>query len=240
MKSEEFQRLKQLEKLYNEGVISVVDIWNTSQSFTTITRRELEELKKVLFTLEAKNYNYPAELPPSITQHIKLDPEKFDDRFRGMSKPAYDRYIMGIDNAKPEPFNTKYQQSPTAEEMSKKAILERLAKTPLFMGTNSTPSGFPNNIHEYDTKEARTIGEKMLARLRYVEIKNPIMEGRYFAKDKQYHVETLVFNQDSDGIYFTKAREEKTINVYRNEPKPDRVTPAEMDAILQIITEWKD
>ena len=117
-----------------------------------------------------------------------------------------------------------------------------ISQVPL-IHTTYNPAGHSHYI------EARTSGEIMLHKLGYresVEEYDIMIMGNYpnikrtFERVSDQTVDYIEFSKTDDEIHFTSYLTRKTHAPYKNNDEPNQVTKKELEAIIQIITEWMD
>ncbi len=97
--------------------------------------------------------------------------------------------------------------------------------------------------------EPRTSGEIMLHKLGYAEltsehalmiIRNYGNYKRIFERGCAQTVDYIVFSKTDNEIHFISYLTRKTSTPYKNNDEPKPVTKKELEAIIQIITEWME
>ena len=135
-------------------------------------------------------------------------------------------------------FSTVVYNEIAFEKLAKTAIIQ----VPL-IHTTYNPAGHSRYI------KARTSGEIMLHKLGYresVEEYDIMIVGNYpnikrtFERVSAQTVDYIEFSKTDDEIHFTSYLTRKTHAPYKNNDEPTPVTKKELEAIIQIITEWMD
>lgn len=97
--------------------------------------------------------------------------------------------------------------------------------------------------------EPRTSGEIMLHKLGYAESMSEhdlMITGNYpnnkrtFERVHAQIVDYIEFSKIDNEIHFTTYLTRKTHGIYKNNDEPKTVTKKELEAIIQIITEWME
>lgn len=105
------------------------------------------------------------------------------------------------------------------------------------------PAGNSNYI------EPTTSGEIMLHKLGYAEFVSEydiIITGNFTNNKRTFErvstktVDYIEFSKIDNEIHFTSYLTRKTHEPYKNNDEPKQVTKKELEAIIQIITEWMD
>jgi len=221
---EEFNRL---EKLLNENVISPIDFWQRIRELKSIQIREVNKIQKSLFTLEAKQFTSKIDLPERQKYNFAEDITLLKD----LSAHTTSLKENSITNA---------QSIMEAVERMKNIPIPQV---PFFQTSNSDPLTRSHYI------EPRTTGEKMLKKIGYTESVDEydtLITG-YFPKN--IRIFERIANKTIDYIEFSKSNGEtsfisysirKSNTFYQNEREPKYVAKNELEAIIQIITEWMD
>jgi len=158
------------------------------------------------------------------TELFKLEAKNFDPLGDPLNVPRLTNQVHLTENMKPYEPNRPRDEIPT-------------------IGNNAFSSWGSTPAEPIKYREPKSYGEKMFAKISFRETDNLDMmmnAVRRFMKDKPICVESITLEKREDGIHFLKSVVGKSHEVYSQPSRPELVTPKELEAILQIISEWGD
>lgn len=242
MNQVDFKEFQRLEELLNLSAISPMDFWQRVRELKSVSTAELNRVERKLWTLEAQSFSDPIsfrkyKLAEEIVVNNNLPKSIMEEAQRILRSVPLPEMVM-----------TTNPSSPTAQSIMEEAQRQRLEQQALWQKNIKEPYRVAYDPATNQRKiEPRTTGERMFSKLLY-ELYEDSYEA-YFALPKDIkkfqrnmpnYIERIEFERINGEIEFTASIQNKTNTPVMNDYMAKKIEPKELEAILQIITEWKD